>query len=158
MKKLSILIIGWFAWMMVQPVSAQETARHFSPQQFIKEMESFIAKEACFCPAESDAFFPIFHELHNKQRSINWKIMELKRHRLPPTATDKEYKDRINEINKLKAELTELEATYQEKMCKAIPAKKVYAAILAEDKYHRHVLQNVSNPSERNGRGNNKKR
>lgn len=58
---------------------AQLPKGQFSPQDFVKHLESFIVREACLTPAEATAFFPIFHELHDKQRGINWQIRELKK-------------------------------------------------------------------------------
>lgn len=58
---------------------AQPPKRQFSPQDFVKRLESFIVREACLTPTEATAFFPIFHELHDKQRGINWQIRELKK-------------------------------------------------------------------------------
>ena len=61
---------------------AQLPKGQFSPQDFVKHLESFIVREACLTPAEATAFFPIFHELHDKQRGINWQIRELKKRSL----------------------------------------------------------------------------
>lgn len=126
-------------------VFAQPCKRQFSPQDFIKHMESFIVQEACLTPEEAAAFFPIFHEMHNKQRSLNWDIRNLRKRSLPANASDKEYYNLIKEINKLKIESAELEDTYYKKMCKAVPAQKVHAAMQAEDRFHRRMLHKVSN-------------
>mgnify|MGYP000107913261 FL=1 len=87
---------------------AQPPKRQFSPQDFVKRLESFIVREACLTPTEATAFFPIFHELHDKQRGINWQIRELKKRSLPAHATDKDYYNLIKEINKLKIESAEI--------------------------------------------------
>ncbi len=125
----------------IAPLSAQQRNRQFSPQDFVKRLESFIVREACLTPTEATAFFPIFHEMHDKQRGINWKIMELKKRSLPANATDRDYYNIIKEINSLKVESAELEDSYYKKMCKAIPAKKVHAAMKAEDRFHRRMLR-----------------
>ena len=125
--------------------AAQPPRRHFSPQDFVKELESFIVREACLTPTEATAFFPIFHELHDKQRSINWKIRELKKRSLPANSTDKDYFNLIKEISNLKIESAELEANYYKKMCKAIPAQKVHESMKAEDRFHRRMLHKFSN-------------
>ena len=116
----------------------------FSPKDFIKNLESFIVREACLTPTEATAFFPIFHEMHEKQRGLNWQISELKRRSLPVDATDKDYLNTIKEINRLKIESAEIEDTYYRKMCKAISAKKVHAAMKAEDRFHRRMLHRFS--------------
>ena len=95
------------------------------------------------------AFFPIFHELHDKQRGINWQIRELKKRSLPAHSTDKDYYNLIKEINKLKIESAELEDVYYKKMCKAVPARKVHEAMQAEDRFHRRMLRKFSNRPDR---------
>ena len=115
--------------------------KHFSPQNFIKDMENFITKEACLSSTEAKAFFPIFHEMHNKQRELNHKVIQLKKQNIPTTADDKEYLNIVKEINKLKIETAEIEDTYYKKMCKVVPAKKVFSAMKANDKFHRKMLQ-----------------
>ena len=146
MKRKAIILLGLLVALCGAPLHAQQQGgrRPFSPQDFVKRLESFIVREACLSPTEATAFFPIFHELHDKQRGINWQIQNLKKRSLPANATDKDYYNVIKEINSLRIESAELEETYYKKMCKAIPAKKVHAAILAEDKFHRGLLRNFS--------------
>ena len=121
-KILPLFVMFWVLGhiqFMAQPPKGQ-----FSPQDFVKHLESFIVREACLTPAEATAFFPIFHELHDKQRGINWQIRELKKRSLPAHSTDKDYYNLIKEINKLKIESAELEDVYYKKMCKAVPPGK----------------------------------
>ena len=121
-KILPLFVMFWVLGhiqFMAQPPKGQ-----FSPQDFVKHLESFIVREACLTPAEATAFFPIFHELHDKQRGINWQIRELKKRSLPAHSTDKDYYNLIKEINKLKIESAELEDVYYKKMCKAVPARR----------------------------------
>lgn len=137
----------WFCFTVC--VSAQNKPERLSPQEFTKQMESFIVKEACLSPTEANAFFPIFHEMNKKQRGINWKIGELKKRVLPANATDKDYYAIIKEINSLKVESAELEETYYKKMCKVVSARKVHAIMKAEDNFHRRMLRKFSKAGER---------
>lgn len=130
-------------------VMGQPPKGQFSPEDFVKHLESFIAREACLTPAEATAFFPIFHELHDKQRGINWQIMGLKKRSLPARSTDRDYYNLIKEINKLKIESAELEDVYYKKMCKAVPARKVLEAMQAEDRFHRRMLRKLGNRPDR---------
>lgn len=144
MNKRIVLLLALTA-LLAFPLRAQQPQKQFSPQDFIKRLESFIVREACLTPTEATAFFPIFHELHDKQRGINWQIRNLKRQALPAGSTDKDYYNLIKEINKLKVESAETEEEYYKKMCKAVPARKVHAAMQAEDKFHRRILRKFSN-------------
>lgn len=145
MKRKTIILLAVLTALCGAPLNAQQHGKKpFSPQDFVKKLESFIVREASLTPTEATAFFPIFHELHDKQRGIEWQIRNLKKRTLPADATDKDYYNLIKEINALKIESAELEDTYYKKMCKAIPAEKVHSAILAEDKFHRGLLRNFS--------------
>lgn len=148
MKRLHLIALwgGLILCGLITPVHAQNRPDRFSPQKFVKELEGYIIREAGLSRTEAAAFFPIFHELHNKQRSINWQINELKKRNLPGNATDKDYNNIIRKINKLKVESAELEDTYYRKMCKAVPARKVHAAMKAEDSFHRRMLHRFSTP------------
>lgn len=156
MKRLSVILL-MFALILgtFNSIQAQNNKERFSPCEFIKRMESFIVREACLSPQEAEAFFPLFHEMHNKQRGINWKIQELKNRTLATNASDKEYANVIKEISKLKIESAELEDTYYRKLCKAVSAKKVHLALKAEDDYHRKMLMRFGrNQSNKNDRRN----
>lgn len=150
-KSISILFILIWACSTAQ-MKAQDKRERFSQEEFTRQMESFIVKEACLSPTEATAFFPIFHEMHKKQRGIIWKIGELKKRTLSTTATDKDYYNIIKEINNLKIESAELEDTYYKKMCKAVSARKVHAAMKAEDNFHRRMLHKFSKPNEQRAR------
>lgn len=140
-NKLNLLFIA-FLFCGISAL-AQPPKKHFSPQSFVKDMECFIKREANLSKNEADAFFPIFHEMHEKQRVLNREVMELKKKCLPTEADDKEYQKLVNEVNHLKIESAELENTYYRKMCKVVPAKKVFAAMKAKDKFHRKMLQRI---------------
>lgn len=147
--KRKILILSSLMWMCCMfQATAQEKRERISPEEFTKQMESFIVKEACLSPTEANAFFPVFHEMHKKQQGINWQIRELKKRVLPAGASDKDYYNIIKEINSLKIENAELEETYYKKMCKVVSAQKVYAAMKAEDAFHRRMLRKFSKPDE----------
>lgn len=146
MKKNLLIWLGLMWIGCAVRLSAQERHEKFSPQEYARQMESFISKEAGLSQAEATAFFPIFHEMHKKQREINRKIGELKKRVLPADAPDKDYSQLIKEINSLKVESAELEAAYYEKMCKAVPARKVHAVMKAEDNFHRRMLRKFSKP------------
>ena len=145
MEKKCFLMACLMMCSVIFPLPAQpQPKRSFSPQDFVKHLESFIVREACLTPTEATAFFPIFHEMHDKQRGINWEIRELKKRSLPANATDKDYYSLIKEINSLKMESAEIEDSYYKKMCKAVSARKVHAAMQAEDRFHRRMLRKFS--------------
>lgn len=140
MKKRMLFLSGLMWMCCMFHATAQDRRGRISPDEFVRRMESFIVREACLSPAEANAFFPVFHEMRKKQQSVNWKIRELKRRALPAKASDKDYYNIIKEITNLKVECAEVEEVYYKKMCKVVPARKVYDAMKAEDAFHRSML------------------
>lgn len=145
-KKTVVLALSFLLLAAPLRLAAQPQETRFSPQNFMKELESFIVRQACLTPYEAGVFFPIFYELHDKQQGINWEIRTLKRNRLPAGAGNEDYLSLVDEINRLQIELAKLEDEYYKKMCKEIPAQKVLDAMQAEDDFHRRMLKEFSRP------------
>lgn len=121
---------------------AQHGPRRFSPEKFRADLERFITKEVGFTNSEAQKFYPLYHEMKDKQRDVQHKIFDLKKN-ISPDAGDKEHANAIQSIIGLNKQKNELEEDYYKKMCKAVPAKKVYRAMLAEDKFHRQMLDRM---------------
>lgn len=145
MKYRIILILSLCLCCLLPTANAQPHRGRFSPQEYAKQLESFIAQEACLTPSESNIFFPTFHEMRNKQRAINFQIREMKKKNDNAKATDKDYYTLLKNINELKTEAIELENSYCKKLCKQMSAKKVYDAIQAEERFNRRMLRKFSN-------------
>ncbi len=126
--------------------SAQPQGGRFNPEEFRAHLEGFISREAGLTASEGKAFFPLFHEMKEKQHKMQDEIFRLKRNGPDDNASDKDFATAVQRIKSLEVEKAELEAQYYKKMCKAIPARKVYRAMKAEDKFHRVMLDNFRKP------------
>lgn len=115
--------------------------QRFDPEEYRAQMDAYITKKAELTTEEAQKFFPIFHEMRQKQMEKNKQIRKLKREKLAETSTDEEFTSVILQIEALKVDIAEIGKTYSKKLCKAIPARKVYAAMLAEDCFHRDMLR-----------------
>ena len=141
-KQLLLIVLLAFGWLT--ELSAQQNGPHnFSPQKFREEMEDYIILSTGMTALDAKNFFPLYHELHDKQRKINKEIMKLKRIYKNENPTEKECKECVERIMELKVESAELEQAYFKKMCKVVSPKKVHAVMIAEDKFHRRMLQNI---------------
>ena len=114
-------------------------SRKFSPKEFRTNLERFITKHAGFTSEESQAFYPLYHEMKDRQRDVQHTIFRLKEG-LKPNASEEDYAKTIQSITSLNRKKSQIEETYYKKMCQAVPASKVYRAMLAEDKFHRQML------------------
>ena len=52
--------------------------RKFSPKEFRTNLERFITKHAGFTSEESQAFYPLYHEMKDRQRDVQHTIFRLK--------------------------------------------------------------------------------
>lgn len=123
--------------------------RQFSPQQFERDKERFIIREAKLSPDEAKKFFQLYKECQEKMRTYfdrNKKLSENK------PSSEKEIVKNIQERDRLEIEMKKLQQQYHNKYLKVLPASKVYDALNAEDKFHRHMFRNSAKKANRGGR------
>ncbi len=135
--------------LLALPVLAQND-RHprFSPQEYRANLETFIAQRAFLNQTEREKVFPIYHEMKEKQRELQKQEHQLKYKTLKFESPEKDYQETIIKITNLHIEAAKIENAYYKKMCKVISPKKVYGIILAEDAFHREMLQRFSKPQQ----------
>ena len=83
LQRASCIVIMMMA--MLTSALAQPKGERFDPPEFRAHLEGFISKEAGLTASEGKAFFPLFHEMKEKQRKIQDEIFRLKRN--SPAAT-----------------------------------------------------------------------
>lgn len=123
--------------------------KRISPEEFRAKTEAFIGSKAGFTAEEAQKFFPIYHEMKGKQWKIMQEVGKLKQQKPGFTSTDKEYAAIVSEIKDLNVQIAQLEETYYKRMCKAVPAKKVFMAMQAEDDFHRQALSRFNHDRRR---------
>jgi len=129
--------------------NAQSQKGKFNPEEFKAKLESYVTKEAGFTQAEAEAFYPIYHEMKDKQRRLQRRIYWLKKNQPCENADDKDFAIAIQKINDLNVEIAQLEVNYYKKMCTVVSPRKVYVAMLAEDRFHRQMLEDFGNGNNR---------
>ena len=120
--------------------------RQFSPELFNQQQEQFVTKEAGLTPAEAQKFFPMMHEMLNKQREINTKIQ----HYYAQCFGDKderEYEEIINKVIALEVESRKIEQTYYKKFHTVLSWKKIYRVRFALSRWNMEVLK-MFNPQQ----------
>lgn len=141
MKKITSIIIV-LTLLLAIPATAQENRRpRFNPEEFNMKMQAFIAQKACLTPEESEKVFPIYLKMKEKQRELKHQEIKLKKQCL---SSEKECLNTLDRIVDLHEQFAKIEENYYKKMCKVIPAKKVYNIMLAEDAFHREMLQHAN--------------
>lgn len=134
MKKCLIVIMSL---LMVLAVHAQEQKK-FSPEKFDAEMEEYITRKAELDPQDAAKLFPIFREMHKKQRSIYSRMRGLGNQK---PADDAACAEAIKERDKCNLELKQLEQHYHQKMLQVVSASKLYDVIKAETRFYRKMMR-----------------
>ena len=123
--------------------------KRISPEEFRAKTEAFIGSKAGFTAEEAQKFFPIYHEMKGKQWKIMQEVGKLKQQKPGFTSTDKEYAAIVSEIKDLNVQIAQIEETYYKRMCKVVPAKKVFMAMQAQDDFHRQALSRFNHDRRR---------
>ena len=132
---------------MAQHQGRQGEGRRMNPEEFTNRMEQFITQKADLTTEEAKAFVPIYSEFKDKQREIQRKIMKLKQ--IPADNTSADFEKTVMEIASLDKEAAALETVYYKRLCKAVPARKVYRVIIAVDNFHRQMLKDFNSKGQR---------
>lgn len=136
------IVITCLAVLMLLAVSAQEPKKKFSPEKFQAELEQFITNEACLTPQEATKFFPLYREMHKKQRCVYNQMKALGK--IKP-ADESECRKSIQKRDELELELKSIQQTYHNKFLGVLSASKVFDVIKAEDRFHRKTFRNWGN-------------
>lgn len=137
---LTILLVGVVA-------IAQQPRQRKGPEEFKKEYQQFIAKQAKLTAEEAAAFFPIYNECQEKKNKLNGQIWKLRRDTYNKELTEKDYQRILEEIAKLRIQIEELEKTYLPLYHKVISYKKIFEVQGAEARFHRELLKSVNHPN-----------
>lgn len=133
--------------MLAFVVSAQQQPqdpRKFSPEKFDAELQQFIVKEAELTPQEAAKFFPVYKEMHKKQRALYDRMRQMGQFK---PQDEKGCLKAIRERDDIEVELKRVQQTYHNKFLEILPASKVYDVIKAEDRFHRRMLKRFGRPS-----------
>ncbi|MCF0198270.1 MAG: hypothetical protein HUK02_02960 [Bacteroidaceae bacterium] len=113
---------------------------HFNPAEFKARVEAYITEHAHLCPDEAKRLFPLYHEMKQKQREAMGKVYKMRKNHKHP-ASDSDCTKAVETMMECNVEQAKIEANYYKKMCKVIPACKVFGVKMADDAFHREMLQ-----------------
>ncbi len=123
-------------------VNAQE--KKFNPEKFDAEMENFITDKAHLTQQEAAKLFPIFNEMHKKQRCVYKRMRALG---LSKPTDEAGCAEAIKVRDKCNLELKQLEKCYHQKMLEVISASKLYEVIKAETYFYRKQMKGWRKPN-----------
>lgn len=141
MKKTIFLMI-WIGCAVLAQARADGHRPGFSPQKFRADLESFIVQQTGLSPKESATFFPLYDEMCKKQRVI---FNDMRRIDKACPAKDEDCRKLIKQRDKLDLELKKIQQQYHDKFLNALPARRVFDILKAEDQFHRKMLRERDN-------------
>lgn len=117
----------------------------FSPEEFRQRCEAFVAREAKLTPSEAQKLFPLYHKMREEQRKLNEEQHRLRREAAKGDINDKRSLEILNRLNVISQKVIQIEIDYEKKMLKVVSASKLLRVKLAEQRFHRKMLNNIAN-------------
>lgn len=118
-------------------------ARVFSPQQFQREQEAFIIREAGITPLEAAKFFPLFQKSQARQREINWEIRKCMRAIRKAELTEKEAGKLLDKLKSLNEQRTKEENRSYDEAERCFGASKALKVVSAKQKFDRRIFHRM---------------
>ncbi len=148
MKRLFFIIIclciGTIAFAQQDDKNSNPWVRPFSPEAFNQQLDAFVQKEADLTPQECQKFFPLMHEMMNKQREIGGKIQYTIGLGFS-AKTEADYEKIISWITDLEVESKKIEQTYYKKKFHSVLSwKKIHKVRTALQRFNMEALRHFS--------------
>ena len=124
-------------------INAQDPSKSFmNLQEFEKNKQEFIIKEAELTKEEAVAFFPLNTELQKKKLELHRKYQEdMRQMKESGNISDEEYKKLIDNNIDLKMKEAELDKSYSDKFDKLLSPQKLFKAQQAERTFMQEELR-----------------
>jgi hypothetical protein len=142
MKKL-ILIMSLFLFAVgsfAQQQGNRERRSDFNPALYKQKMEQFLANKADLTQDECDAFFPLFNEMMDKQRTMSREMRKLMREGRS-AQSEEAFQKIMEDIIDLEIEQKKLEKTYYEKFNAVLSWKKMFLVKRAIQEFSMEALK-----------------
>ena len=110
MKKCVVIL-----WCLLVSLVMSAQDKKFSPEKFEAELEQYITREANLDQQEAAKFFPLFKEMHQKQRPIYARMRKASKEK---PADEKTAAETVRLCDKLNIELKQIEQQYHDRMLK----------------------------------------
>lgn len=147
MKRFIFIIVCFAAFVggNAQTHSGQQGGgrSQFSPEMFKQRLEQFVTWKACLTPEEAQKFFPMLHEMLNKQRENNSKSHELMK-ACDENDADANYENAIEKAIAYDLENRKIEKEYYKKFHSVLSWKKIYKVRMALTEWQMEALRRFS--------------
>lgn len=118
--------------------------RDFSPEQFRRDLITFVSRAAGFTAEESKVYFPLFFEMKDKQRSVEHQKGHALRQAARASMNERDCQRVLKEIAALSAKSQRIEKQFMDQMQKRLGAKKLVKAINADRDFGRNFFRKMT--------------
>lgn len=152
MKKIFILIAFVYSINTMFVYSQNSEKSFMNLQEFEKNKQAYIIKEAQLTEKEANLFFPLNSELQKKKLELHRKHqVDMEQMKNSENVSDEEYKIMLDGNIDLKMKEAELDKEYSEKFNEFMPPQKLFKAQQAERFFLQEELRKFRE-SKNNGR------
>ena len=116
----------------------------FSPEEYQQRERAFITKKADLTQTEASAFFPLFHQMKDRQRKLSFKNGKMMRKAWTGNLSNAESLAIVEAVMENEEEIIELEEKYQKKFLKVVSASKLLKMKVGEKAFERRMLSNMA--------------
>ncbi|MCD8237373.1 MAG: hypothetical protein LUD00_12195 [Prevotellaceae bacterium] len=145
---IAVLTIGC---LQAQQAGKSDNRKKFSPEDFKRKMETFITTHAGLTQQEGQNFYPLLHEMLEKQHKLMDRQRELMRKGKDDLPED-EYEKIIEEVTTLEIENKKIEKLYYNKFHTVLSWKKIHKVRHALFNFNIEALKRFSPPYNANKR------
>ena len=128
----------------------------FSPEAYNHGLEEFVKNEAGLNDEECKKFFPLLHEMMNKQREVNSQIQQIMAKGFN-AKTEADYEQIITKSINLEIESRRIEQTYFKRFHTVLSWKQIHKVRIALSRFSMEALRrfvpNIPQNNQRNGWG-----
>ncbi len=131
--------------------------RQFSPENYNKELESFVTRDAGLTESEAQRLFPMIHEMLELERKNNMEATRLMGS-CDENSSEADYERTLKKCLALEIDNKTIEQTYYKKFHSVLSWKKIHKVRGALFKFNMYALRRFSAPGQgrQHGRWNNR--
>jgi len=145
MKRILLICLALCIALGVAAQEKKPAREKFSPERFDRKLEDFVIREVKLTPLEAQKFFPLLHEMHDKQRK-NLDKGRAVMASVGEKSTEAQYADALNKAMECEVANKKLEKEYLRKFHDVLSWEKIYKVKRALDRFHMEVLRRFAPP------------
>ncbi len=143
MKKIITFAVCLMLTLMTTAEAQENNRRKFSPEHYKARLEKFITEEAGLTKEEGEKFFPMLHEMMEKQRETNRESFR-KMKQSKEITSDADFQKIVMDLAELEIKNKQIEKEYYAKFNSAISWERILKVRQALHKFNMEALKSFT--------------